>query len=304
MDFILIMINVLNLEFIMKIKILTSIYSDLYGSEFGGRSHRKDHYRFSLLSLLKMSQADFICYTSDREIDDLKQFFFQTYNISENRLKFVIFDLHQNEYSDLINLIKDPESIKKNDRCYEIQYSKFSWFKNEDKTYDYYFWFDAGLSHTGLIPNRYLTGEGYRNYFESVLFNDKFLDNLIKYVGDKFLIVAKENSRNYWEGTVNPCYYSDYNNSVHIIGGFFGGKKETWENVVQQFNLYLRTILSKEKKLYYEEHIMSLMYQNHKEWFKTLNFDIWWHEDNFKEGTKEFFEKNKSFYKILEELNE
>jgi hypothetical protein len=48
---------------------------------------------------------------------------------------------------------------------------------------------------------------------------------------------------------------------------------------------------------------MSLMYQNHKEWFKTLNFDIWWHEDNFKEGTKEFFEQNKSFYKILEELN-
>jgi hypothetical protein len=48
---------------------------------------------------------------------------------------------------------------------------------------------------------------------------------------------------------------------------------------------------------------MSLMYQNHKDWFKTLNFDIWWHEDNHKEGSKEFFEQNKSFYKILEEFN-
>ena len=48
---------------------------------------------------------------------------------------------------------------------------------------------------------------------------------------------------------------------------------------------------------------MSLMYQNHKEWFKTLNFDIWWHEDNFKEGSEEFFQKNKSFYKMLTELN-
>jgi hypothetical protein len=36
----------------MRVKIITSIYSDLYGSELGGRPGRKDHYRFSLLSLL------------------------------------------------------------------------------------------------------------------------------------------------------------------------------------------------------------------------------------------------------------
>jgi len=288
----------------MKIKILTSIYSDLYGSEFGGRSHRKDHYRFSLLSLLKMSQADFVCYTSEREIDDLKEFFYKTYNISEERLKFVVFNLHNNEYFELVNSVKDLESIKKSDRCYEIQFSKFSWFKNEDKTYDYYFWFDAGLSHTGLIPDKYLSGDGYRHYFETTLFNENFLNNLINYIDNKFLMVAKENSRNYWEGTVNPKYYSKYDNSVHIIGGFFGGKKELWEQIVPKFDEYLKLVLSEEKRLFYEEHIMSLMYQNHKDWFKTLDFDIWWHEDNFKEGSKEFFEQNKSFYKILEELND
>ena len=79
----------------MRVKIMTSIYSDLYGSELGGRQGRKDHYRFSLLSLLKMSQADFICYTSDRELDDLKEFFYKNHNISEDRLKFVLFDLPQ-----------------------------------------------------------------------------------------------------------------------------------------------------------------------------------------------------------------
>jgi hypothetical protein len=77
----------------MKVKIITSIYSDLYGSDLGGRHGRKDHYRFSLLSLLKMSQADFICYTSDRELDDLKEFFYKNHDISEDRLKFVLFDL-------------------------------------------------------------------------------------------------------------------------------------------------------------------------------------------------------------------
>ena len=67
----------------MRVKIITSIYSDLSSLNMGGRSHRKDHYRFSLLSLLKMSQADFLCYTSEREKEDLKNFFYKTYNISE-----------------------------------------------------------------------------------------------------------------------------------------------------------------------------------------------------------------------------
>jgi hypothetical protein len=287
----------------MRVKIMTSIYSDLYGSELGGRDGRKDHYRFSLLSLLKMSQADFICYTSDREINDLKEFFYVTHNVSEDRLKFILFDLKTNEYSELINSVKDIEGIKKSDRCYDIQYAKFSWFKNEDKSYDYYFWFDAGLSHTGLIPNKYLSAPGYRFYYEASLFNDTFLTNLINYADDKFVMVAKENSRNYWEGTVDSKFYTTYDNSVHVIGGFFGGKKELWDKVVKQFDEYVRLVIPEEKKLFYEEHYMSLMYQNHKDWFKSLNFDIWWHEDNFKEGTKEFFEKNKSFYKILEELN-
>jgi hypothetical protein len=200
----------------MRVKIITSIYSDLYESELGGRPGRKDHYRFSLLSLLKMSQADFVCYTSEREIDDLKEFFYKNHNISEDRLKFVLFELLNNEYADLINGFKNIEVIKKSDRCYEIQYSKFSWLKNEDKSYDYYFWFDAGLSHTGLIPDRYLSAPGYRGYYESTLFNDKFLSNLINYSEDKFVMVAKENSRNYWEGTVDPKFYTTYNNGVHI----------------------------------------------------------------------------------------
>ena len=287
----------------MRVKIITSIYSDLSSLNMGGRSHRKDHYRFSLLSLLKMSQADFLCYTSEREIEDLKNFFYKTYNISEERLKFEVYDLLKSDYSDVLNPLKELSDKFVSDRSYEIQYSKFSWYNKEDKSYDYYFWFDAGLSHTGLIPDKYLSGKGYQVYFESSLFNDNFLNNLLNYCEDKFVIVAKENSRNYWEGTVDNQYYNVYDNSVHIIGGFFGGKKELWDKVVPTFDQYVKLILPVQKKFFYEEHFMSLMYQNHKEWFKTLNFDIWWHEDNFKEGTKEFFEQNKSFYKILEELN-
>ena len=287
----------------MRVKIITSIYSDLSSLNMGGRSHRKDHYRFSLLSLMKMSNADFLCYTSEREIEDLKNFFYILHNVSEEKLKFEVYDLTNSDYADVLNPMKEPSVSSVSDRSYEIQYSKFSWYNKEDKSYDYYFWFDAGLSHTGLIPDKYLSGKGYQVYFESSLFNDNFLNNLLNYCEDKFVIVAKENSRNYWEGTVDNQYYNVYDNSVHIIGGFFGGKKELWDKVVPTFDQYVKLILPVQKKFFYEEHFMSLMYQNHKEWFKTLNFDIWWHEDNFKEGSKEFFEQNKSFYKILEELN-
>ena len=287
----------------MRVKIITCIYSDLSSLNMGGRSHRKDHYRFSLLSLMKMSNADFLCYTSEREIEDLKNFFYILHNVSEEKLKFEVYDLTNSDYADVLNPMKEPSIASVSDRSYEIQYSKFSWYNKEDKSYDYYFWFDAGLSHTGLIPDKYLSGKGYQVYFESSLFNDNFLNNLLNYCEDKFVIVAKENSRNYWEGTVDNQYYNVYDNSVHIIGGFFGGKKELWDKVVPTFDQYVKLILPVQKKFFYEEHFMSLMYQNHKEWFKTLNFDIWWHEDNFKEGSKEFFEQNKSFYKILEELN-
>ena len=47
---------------------------------------------------------------------------------------------------------------------------------NSEKMY----WIDAGLSHCGLIPLKYLTHDGLvRRYYESSLFNNEFLKNVI-----------------------------------------------------------------------------------------------------------------------------
>ena len=78
----------------MSVKFITSIYSDLHGTEFGGRTGRLGHYRNSLLSLLKMTDADFLCYTSERELESLKNFFYTQNNISESQLKFQIFNFY------------------------------------------------------------------------------------------------------------------------------------------------------------------------------------------------------------------
>jgi hypothetical protein len=45
----------------MKVKFITAIYSNLNGTDYGGRQNRGNHYRWSLISLLRMTDADFIC---------------------------------------------------------------------------------------------------------------------------------------------------------------------------------------------------------------------------------------------------
>ena len=290
----------------MSTKFITAIYSDLNGTELGGRPNRGAHYRYSLLSLLKMTNADFVCYTSDREIDSLRNFFYEQYKISDSQLKFVVFDINECKYKELINLRKNVDEIKRGDRCIEIQYSKFAWWWNEDKSYDYYYWIDAGLSHCGLIPLKYLTEKDHamRRFYESTLFQNDFLKNLLLDTGDKFLILGKENDRNYWSGTVDQKWYKEYDRSIHIIGGLFGGHRDKWDNIVTLFENYTQSILTNDVGLPHEEQIMTLMYVNHKELFERKHFDIWWCRDNAPQGTSdELFQRNKSFYKILEEFN-
>lgn len=292
----------------MKIKFVTAIFSRLYGTKFGGRPSRNNHYKMSLLSLLKMTDADFVCYTSIEELEELEQFFYVNSEISNDKLKFVVFDLEENNFRDLIDKYKNLEFQKTNDRCYELQYMKFIWsLPSESDNYDYIYWIDAGLSHSGLIPSkhRYHT-DGYRNYFESNLFNNKMLSNLIKFTEDKFLLIGKENSRNYWSRPVDQKHYIEFNSSIHIIGGVFGGKKELWRDYVDMFNENVTLVLEEEKRLYDEENIMTLIFWNNQTKFKLLHFDTWWHEEEKLLGVDmiEHTKNNKSFYKILEELNE
>jgi hypothetical protein len=252
-----------------------------------------------------MTDADFLCYTSEREIERLKNFFYQEHGISEEKLEFKIYDLKKTKFQEILEKYKDYDSAKRGDRCIEIQWAKFSWWWNEDKSYDYYFWIDAGLSHCGLIPNKYLTGSQHpqRRYYESSLFNNDFLKNIVTDSENKFLILGKENDRNFWSGTVDPKWYNKYQRDIHIIGGMFGGHRDLWDNVVTIFEDYVFKI-SPVERVYFEEIIMTLMYYNHPELFTRKHFDIWWCPDNCPPGTDPtLFERNKSFYRILEEFN-
>lgn len=292
----------------MKNKIVTSIYSNLHGTDLGGRHSRGGHYKYSLLTLMNMSDADFVCYTSEDEYEDLCAFYYNEKNVDINKLKIKIFDLRNFYFTEKINKIKNIEETKKSDRCVEIQYSKFIWALDEANIddYDNIFWFDAGLSHTGLFPSKYMIqGDYWSTYYNCKLFNNTFLKNLIEFSGNKIFLCAKENLSNFWSHTLPAKYYKDYSMDHHIIGGFFGGKKN---NVINYCNIFLdntNQILDNEDKIYFEENIMSLIFYNHNELFQPKFFDIWWHEDEKVSGLDmiEYTKSRKSFYKIIEELN-
>ena len=114
---------------------------------------------------------------------------------------------------------------------------------------------------------------------------------------------TKDNLRNYWSDTVPQNYYNQYDSTLHVIGGLFGGKKEIMKWYVNEFQHSLKKITEETKRLYSEEHYMSLIYVNNRDKFKTYTFDIWWHETNGPNGLSDnYFVINKSFYKSLEDI--
>ena len=289
----------------MKTLFLTCIYNNLFGTEFGGRPSREEHYKYSLLSLLRMTSADFICYTNPSDLSNLEHFFHNQNGISKDKLKFIPFKLKDTKHHYIFSKFKDIDTIKNGDRCFEIQYNKFFWFFNETLSYDNYYWIDAGLSHCGIIPDKYLVNNNtYQRYFNSYFFDDTFLDRLIEKSKDKILVIGKSNTgSNFWSNTLPNEYYIEYDSSYHIIGGLFGGTKKVMKKFVEEFERIFLWVTEKEKKLYSEEQIMTTIFMNNKEWFNLFSFDVWWHENNLTpDCPSNYLTINKSFYKSLEDI--
>jgi hypothetical protein len=288
---------------------VTAIYNNLYGTEFGGRE-RIDHYNHSLLSLLKMTDADFVCYTSKSDLPQLERFFYTENGISNTKLRFVEFELTDIPFYRLIQKLKNSELMKTSDRCYEIQYAKFHWLKLESGHgwhYTRIYWIDAGLSHIGIIPPKHLEqGETWGSkYFYSPLFNNKMLRNLNIRTRHQLYVIGKDNTEMHYTAPSipNTYFYRGYENKIHIIGGLFGGRWDLVLDYCEHFYLLLFQLLNKEDSLYYEEQIMTAIYYREPSWFTPDFFQTWWHEESNIQGVDaDFFTKYISFYKVLEEL--
>ena len=290
----------------MKVKFVTCIYNDLYGTEYGGRPSRNYHYKYSLLSLLKMTDANFVLYTSRREHQTLQEFYYSKHSIPETQLEIKEFELHSFKYFNEIRKIKDLEKTTKSDRCYEIQYSKFYWLEKElEGNFTHVYWVDAGLSHTGLFPPEFKLShkEQHREYYDFSLFNNTFLKNLINITENKVFVIGKDNTKgNYWSPSLPSTYYKKYDRSIHIIGGLFGGKVDKVRQYIRLFDDLLKSNINNQE-IFYEELLMSTLYFNFKERFKLGYFEIWWYPTNGPyPPDNPIYTDNKSFFEIFKEL--
>lgn len=271
----------------MKTLIYTSIYSNLWGTEFGGRPSRHYHYRSSLKNILNLNADKFICFVPQDELEDLKNHFYIKWGVSKDKLEFIVFDLEKTKYFDKIRGLKDLELMRTIDRCFEVQYNKFFWYDMLDnrEDYDRIYWFDAGLSHSGLFPENLAYGTGYDRYYSFKCFNPEFLGKLNKISDDKFILVGKNNTgKFFWSQTLPEKYYNIYQRDYHIIGGFFGGKPQIFKLFKDKFEVLLNKLLDGENNLYMEEQILSCVYYDNTESINLITFDDWYrrpeHTDN------------------------
>jgi len=270
----------------MKELFITAIYSNLNGTDLGGRPSRSHHYKWSLLNILNLKPSKVVCFTSAEEIDELKSWFYDEHQVDTDLLVFREFDLRKSKHYDNIQVNKDVEQVKSGDRCHEIQYNKFFWAKLIEDRHDYdrIYWIDAGLSHGGLFPVEYWLGVKWESCFSIIMFKRKILQRWNKQSKDKVLIMAKNNtSRYYWSETLPDQFYKEYNKDKHIIGGMFGCTPKKYDDLADTFEKYLVNALDKSEDLYHEEQIMSCMYANDMDRYNTLDFDDWYERPEWKQ---------------------
>ena len=270
----------------MKELFITSIYSNLYGTDLGGRPGRSHHYKWSLLNILNLGPSKVVCFTSAEEIDELKTWFYEEHRVDPDLLEFRKFDLRKSRHYAKIQANKDIDHVKNGDRCHEIQYNKFYWAKliKDRHDYDRIYWIDAGLSHGGLFPVEYQLGDRWESHFSITMFRQKILKRWNELSKDKVLIMAKNNtSRYYWSQTLPDQFYKEYNNDKHIIGGMFGCTPKEYDKLAVTFNKYLLKVLNKSDELYHEEKIMCCMYADDMDRYTTLDFDDWYERPEWKQ---------------------
>ena len=276
----------------MKTLFITSIYSNLWGTEFGGRPSREYHYRVSLRNILKMNPTKCICFTSQSEVDELRNLFYNQFLISEDKLKFVVFDLQTTKYFDEIRKLKDVELMKKTDRCYEIQYNKFMWKTNITDLFEYdrVYWVDSGLSHGGIFPPKYQKDNSMEGYYTVSLFTNEYLNFLNELSKDKILLLSKNNDGQFfWSQQIPNYYYENFDRTKHIIGGLFGGTPNKFVEFCDRFETLLIQLLRNETKLYMEELLMSCLYFNNIEDFTLLEFDDWYKREHHSDPNIKYF---------------
>jgi hypothetical protein len=293
------------MDLIKDLTITTCIYYDLFGTEFGGRHGPQNKYFYGLLSMMKMN-CPIVLYCWHRDIPIIQDFIDkETNNSRKEQIEFREFDLYKSPLYETIKSVKDIEKQKMSDRSFDVSISKFLMLKNTilNNTRDskYFYFLDAGLSSSSLFPNKYLTEKNHpsRRWSECSLFTEKLTHSLMKLVEPDNMVLWRIAE---WTNYIDSKHCSNQDR-ISIIAGIFGGKQNKLLEYIDLVINKFVSIISEDKLLYLEEPIMTILYKQNPSLFKTVNFDVWYHEDSG-DVFQPMRAGKKSFYHIFEELNQ
>ena len=284
-----------------KTLFVTSLYSKLGDTKFGGRIGRIHHYLGSLKTILNMEQ-DFVIYTSDIEEKEIIESSIDMVKYKDN-IRIILYDLnsHPNHeyFQEKLNGFNKIDAH----RCYEIMHNKTTWMNNHiNEDYDFIYWIDCGLSHGGLFPLKYRGGsDSFADHFKCSLFTPKVVENLNKCT-DKITLLSGDQSYHLFDSSANDKFFTDVvkDTKYHIIGGMFGGPKSLVINLINEYQIALDKMIEFDV-LHREEQLLSYLFMKDKDSYNQLIFTTWHHEDS--DMAQYNIESEIYFYNIFENLN-
>lgn len=257
---------------------VTCIYNGLHHTEYGGRNMRDARYRDSLINIANTGVKIF-CYTGTSDYQNLKNQFARYSNI-----ELVIRDITSFDFSQEVQIIKKEYKEKYSDlfwtqRCLEIMWGKFFMIQDvltNHREYDNVYWIDAGLFHNDVIAPRYfLNNKPDLQNAGLPLFNPYFMEKLNAYVDGKVLLMQQINPHN---KPIDVKYNkNEYKTLNGAVGGLFGGDASKMKVICDCFIEKMRMLLA-DKEICSEESILSAVYCDHPELFKSYVFQSWYHE--------------------------
>ncbi len=269
----------------MKTKLVTAFYTDIGGHPFYGHNVVSRHERYlHSLRAISNTQEEIVCYCNSTQYDLLKDYCerFQLKNVNV-KIK------NLSDYPNAERIKKINEDQKNYSFYHEVDWNKFFLLEKEySEKYDYIYWIDVGLSHRGLFLLKYnplreqITGmsANWADYAFIDLFKKDLFEKINKWI-DKKLLNLGNTLISHRLSDLYDVYDTKCGFGYLSVGGVIGGHVSNIKWLIEEFKKKADLCLGKNVILNHEL-IMSLIYEENKQKYKTFTFDTWYHEDYHK----------------------